>query len=367
MSLIMKLKTVHLCFKLLVLLLSMLCCPVVAGTVEQDTRHDLTEGEILYKDSTDYHDALIMENGRPSMYQFDGGYCSLWDKTSKAEELAFHYYTKDHLGNNREVVSEDGTVEQVTNYYPFGTPYSDHTAKGVSLQKYKYNGKELDLTHGLNTYDYGARQYYSVLLRWDRLDPLCTDYYHVSPYVYCMNNPVNAIDPDGRDTYLYARQLNQFIPMVLAVHTFVVVYMVGKSPQYFSYGPSGKYRGTLVRTYYDDDMDIYNHADKTLQHEAIKINPPEGMSEMEFDENVIKAANEFYEDSNFRYNMLTPKKSLNTGNCNTSSSTLLYKAGVSKEKLNDIREEIPGNAYGFGDIKPWTKEEKEDIDETYIK
>ena len=167
-------------------------------TVEQDTRHDLTEGEILYKDSTDYHDALIMENGRPSMYQFDGGYCSLWDKTSKAEELSFHYYTKDHLGNNREVVSEDGTVEQVSNYYPFGTPYSDHTATGVSLQKYKYNGKELDLTHGLNTYDYGARQYYSVLLRWDRLDPLCTDYYHVSPYVYCMNNPVNSIDPDGR-------------------------------------------------------------------------------------------------------------------------------------------------------------------------
>lgn len=170
-------------------------------TVEQDTRHDLTEGEILYKDSTDYHDALIIENGRPSMYQFDGGYCSLWDKTSKAEELSFHYYTKDHLGNNREVVSEDGTLEQVTNYYPFGTPYSDHTATGVSLQKYKYNGKELDLTHGLNTYDYGARQYYSVLLRWDRIDPLCTDYYHVSPYVYCMNNPVNSIDPDGRSVW----------------------------------------------------------------------------------------------------------------------------------------------------------------------
>lgn len=186
MSLIMKLKTVHLCFKLLVLLLSMLCCPVVADTVKQA-----------------YHDALIMENGRPSMYQFDGGYCSFWDKTSKAEELSFHYYTKDHLGNNREVVSEDGTVEQVTNYYPFGTPYSDHTAKGVSMQKYKYNGKELDLTHGLNTYDYGARQYYSVLLRWDRIDPLCTDYYHVSPYVYCMNNPVNSIDPDGRSVDWY--------------------------------------------------------------------------------------------------------------------------------------------------------------------
>ncbi|MDE5987395.1 MAG: hypothetical protein K2H16_09005, partial [Prevotella sp.] len=76
----------HIGFKLFVLLLSMLCCSAVADNLEQDC-----------------HDALITENGRPSMYQFDGGCCSLWDKTSKAEELSFHYYTKDHLGNNREV------------------------------------------------------------------------------------------------------------------------------------------------------------------------------------------------------------------------------------------------------------------------
>jgi hypothetical protein len=30
------------------------------------------------------------------------------------------------------------------------------------------------------------------------MDPLCEKYYSVSPYAYCANNPVNAIDPDGR-------------------------------------------------------------------------------------------------------------------------------------------------------------------------
>lgn len=30
------------------------------------------------------------------------------------------------------------------------------------------------------------------------IDPLCEKYYSISPYAYCMNNPVNAIDPDGR-------------------------------------------------------------------------------------------------------------------------------------------------------------------------
>ena len=42
----------------------------------------------------------------------------------------------------------------------------------ASLQPYKYNCKELDLMHGLNTYDYGARQYDPVTGRWDRVAPL---------------------------------------------------------------------------------------------------------------------------------------------------------------------------------------------------
>jgi hypothetical protein len=31
------------------------------------------------------------------------------------------------------------------------------------------------------------------------IDPLCEKYYWISPYAYCMNNPVKFIDPDGRD------------------------------------------------------------------------------------------------------------------------------------------------------------------------
>ena len=56
--------------------------------------------------------------------------------------------------------------------------------------------------HGLNTYDYGARQYNPVTARWDRIDPLCEKYYSVSPYAYCGDNPVNAVDPDGRKVLL---------------------------------------------------------------------------------------------------------------------------------------------------------------------
>ena len=106
-----------------------------------------------------------------------------------------------HLGNNDEVVDAKGVVQQVTNYYPFGAPYADATAsKGADVQPYKYNGKELDLMHGLNTYDYGARQHDPILARWDRIDPLCEKFYSTSPYAYCNNSPINAVDPDGNFT-----------------------------------------------------------------------------------------------------------------------------------------------------------------------
>lgn len=67
-----------------------------------------------------------------------------------------------------------------------------------NVQSHKYNGKEFDQMHGLNTYDYGARQYNPVTGRWDRVDQLAEDNTNVSPYMYCAGNPVNLIDPDGR-------------------------------------------------------------------------------------------------------------------------------------------------------------------------
>lgn len=62
--------------------------------------------------------------------------------------------------------------------------------------------------HGLNTYDYGARQYSSLVGRWDRMDPLCEKYYSVSPYAYCMNNPVLCIDEKGEEVKVYVGTRN---------------------------------------------------------------------------------------------------------------------------------------------------------------
>ncbi|MBD8388707.1 hypothetical protein H7X66_08550 [Dysgonomonas sp. BGC7] len=69
---------------------------------------------------------------------------------------------------------------------------------GESDQPYKYNGKELDKMHGLNMYDYSARYYEPAIGRFTTVDPLAEMNYAWSPYVYCLNNPLRYIDPDGK-------------------------------------------------------------------------------------------------------------------------------------------------------------------------
>ena len=98
-----------------------------------------------------------------------------------------------------DVLDVEGKVVQLNDYYPFGLPYSDTgSIKGTDIQPYKYNGKEFQTMHGLHWYDYGARMYDPIICRWNAVDPLAEKYYNVTPYSYCLNNPVNAIDPDGR-------------------------------------------------------------------------------------------------------------------------------------------------------------------------
>ena len=104
----------------------------------------------------------------------------------------------DHQGNIRVVMGEDGTLEQVTHYYLFGGIYGD-AGLNAEFQPCKYNGKELDRMHGLDWYDYGARQYDAAGVPvFTTIDPMAEKYYHLSPYAYCANNPIKYIDKDGK-------------------------------------------------------------------------------------------------------------------------------------------------------------------------
>ena len=138
---------------------------------------------------------MIYENGVAAWLLTESGYITLADDK-------YHYYLKDHQGNNRVVVDETGNVEEVNDYYPFGGLMS---SSSNSVQPYKYNGKELDRKGGLDWYDYGARHYDAAVGRWHAVDPSSEKYYGCSPYTYCKNSPVLRIDLDGKDDYVVTK------------------------------------------------------------------------------------------------------------------------------------------------------------------
>ena len=181
---------------------------VITREIGKDITERLPENyRVSTPETVDYllGGALTLRNGVIDKYQFEEGYCQatpMYDnnKNQIAESFTFCYYDQDHLGNIRQVTMDDGSskgeIIQTMDYYPFGAEFCDGGTKSY-VQNHKYNGKELDLMHGLNTYDYGARQHDPILCRWDRMDPLSHKYYSTSPYAYCLNNPVRFIDPDG--------------------------------------------------------------------------------------------------------------------------------------------------------------------------
>ena len=156
----------------------------------------------------------IIYDGDETMILNDVGY-ALYNKDNN---LSFHYYLKDHLGNNRVVVSEDGKIEQVNDYYPTGALMA--SSKGGDTQRFKFNGKELDRTNGLNRYDYGARNYDAEIVVWDGVDKLCEKYSPFTPYGYCSGNPMRFYDEKGQEIIdalpKYSRDSKKLRPEILS-------------------------------------------------------------------------------------------------------------------------------------------------------
>ena len=121
----------------------------------------------------------------------------------KEEQLTkqHEYFLTDYLGNTRVVFAkneETGKAEiiQEDHYYPFGMRISgQHFANTDILNKYLYNGKELQDQTGY--LDYGFRQLDVNLGRWFVVDALAESYFSESPYSYAGNNPVKFIDVLG--------------------------------------------------------------------------------------------------------------------------------------------------------------------------
>ncbi|MCK5776618.1 MAG: RHS repeat-associated core domain-containing protein, partial [Bacteroidales bacterium] len=124
-----------------------------------------------------------------------------------------YYELSNHLGNVLSVVSDrriaqvtDGVIGyytadivSATDYYPFGMAMNGRSFSSNSYN-YGFGGHEKDdeLKGEGNSYDMGARIYDTRVGRTLTRDPAKELYPGISPYVYALNTPTNAVDPDGK-------------------------------------------------------------------------------------------------------------------------------------------------------------------------
>jgi len=121
-----------------------------------------------------------------------------------------HYYLSDHLGSTSIIVGTAGTIEEESDYYPFGT---EVVVTGAGTNEIKFTGKRRDTESQLDYF--GARYYGNAVGRWISADPKSISPRHLmnpqklNKYSYVLNSPMSLFDPNGMEEV--TMQFNAFI------------------------------------------------------------------------------------------------------------------------------------------------------------
>ncbi|WP_437741284.1 RHS repeat-associated core domain-containing protein [Sorangium sp. So ce1504] len=164
------------------------------------------------EEETAYHDQhLTLRDGRFVTKHIYAGQTRI---ASKMDPDWFRdpptlYYHPDHLGSTSFASNDEQTLTQRDEYFPSGELWVDASDSRYELRRaYVFTGKELDQATGL--YYFGARYYDPRSSVWLSPDPILDEYMAGGPsggvfnpgnlglYSYTLNNPVNLVDPDGR-------------------------------------------------------------------------------------------------------------------------------------------------------------------------
>jgi len=112
-----------------------------------------------------------------------------------------YFYQHDRLGNVRQIIKPDGLYGSLANHYtyaPFGELFPTEVSETVS-NSFRFTGQFYDSE--IAQYYLRARQYDPHLYRFtgrDLIDGKFEEPLTLHKYLYCINDPVNKIDPTGK-------------------------------------------------------------------------------------------------------------------------------------------------------------------------
>ncbi len=116
-----------------------------------------------------------------------------WENEHDGEPECYWYHP-DHLGSSSWITDSAGRAVQHLHYLPWGEDFVDQRTTNWSAL-HTFSAKERDAETGLSYF--GSRYYSSDLSIWLSVDPMSDKYPSLSPYVYCANNPIKLVDPNG--------------------------------------------------------------------------------------------------------------------------------------------------------------------------
>ncbi|MBQ5985196.1 MAG: hypothetical protein IJL56_09545 [Bacteroidales bacterium] len=150
------------------------------------------------------------------------------DCSSGVSNAQMQYFLRDHLGSVRVIASDKNTVVSRTDYLPFGVRMTGNGLTESTTARsawFGFSGKENELwnaqsstshwVRGERYQHFGARYYDPVACSWTGVDPLAEKYPGITPYAYCAGDPVNYVDPDGKDIAILKKKRGQHIALLI--------------------------------------------------------------------------------------------------------------------------------------------------------
>lgn len=181
------------------------------GNLQRDTIYDSREDTLTY---------VVDDSFKVVWHRRENRYTALRHIDNGARRIAsqyldpkgksgLYYYHRDHLHSVWMLTDEKGNISANYVYSPYGQ-VTRHAGKDSDIL-FTGMGKDLVNEFGFSQYDYITRLYdpdLGIFLSPDKGSDEKNSSFGLNRYVYVANNPLKAIDPDGKDLIVHKEMFN---------------------------------------------------------------------------------------------------------------------------------------------------------------